>query len=106
MFTLNIYRAEAETITLTIDDFNISKFVTDPSNEENGRFVARIYNIDNPVDLFYITDLKDVVKIEVIRNDIVILASTNFIAPKEVRGYFEMANDALAAEIHFEAVVE
>lgn len=105
MFTLNIVRA-SKTETFEIDDFTISKTVTDPSNVENGRFIARMYNISNPTDLFYLTDITDIEKIELLKDEENIFSSTNFISPKEVRGYYEMAIGAMATELHLEAVNE
>lgn len=101
MFTLNIIRTDNPVITFQLDDFTIIKQATDPSNVENGRFIARVFEEFDPTAFFYLTDITDVEKIELFKDGKLLFSSTNFIVPKEIRGYYEMARMQMATEIHF-----
>lgn len=106
MFTLNIYRKEHDTLTFSLDDFNINKQATDPSNVDYGRLIARVYDEPDPTNLFYILDMTDIEKVEILRENEIIFTSTNFVVPREIRGYYEMARLQMATEIHFEVMHE
>lgn len=105
MFVLKINQTSGEIIKISMNDFEIAKNAIDPENIENGRIIAYIYDITEPTQYFYLTEL-EIESIEILKEDEEILfATTNLIVPIEVKSYYEGSINKIATSVHFKAKV-